>query len=335
MAVYQQVTKAAVADHSTPNLRHIDILDGWRAVSILLVMAGHLLPLGPKAWFVNEAVAGTGMAIFFTLSGFLITRFLIEDDNIVRFAVRRVFRIVPLAWVAMPLAILVSGGGVMNYLGNMLFFANLPPFFLVPAGGHFWSLCLEMQFYLGVSLLVGALGRKGLLLLPLVCVAVTLARILFGETMSIVTWFRIDEILAGATVALVLEGQLGERAQRIVAWPNVIALAVLLLLSADRWSGALNFARPYLSALMVGASITCAPLWLTRFSTSRAIGYIARISYALYMFHGIFMNTWLGVGTKAILYAKRPMLIGATFVCAHVSTFHYERFWNRLARRLT
>jgi peptidoglycan/LPS O-acetylase OafA/YrhL len=48
-------------------------LDGWRGISILLVLGGHLFPLGPKSLNMNECIAALGMAIFFTLSGFLIT----------------------------------------------------------------------------------------------------------------------------------------------------------------------------------------------------------------------------------------------------------------------
>lgn len=40
-------------------------LDGWRGVAIVLVLAGHLLPLGPKVWQMNGAIATTGMVIFF------------------------------------------------------------------------------------------------------------------------------------------------------------------------------------------------------------------------------------------------------------------------------
>ena len=32
-------------------------LDGWRGLSILFVLAGHLLPLGPKSWQMNSSVA--------------------------------------------------------------------------------------------------------------------------------------------------------------------------------------------------------------------------------------------------------------------------------------
>ena len=72
------------------------ILDGWRASSILLVLAGHLLPIGPARFRLNEASGATGMVIFFILSGFLITRFLSENTDLRVFVIRRFFRIYPL-----------------------------------------------------------------------------------------------------------------------------------------------------------------------------------------------------------------------------------------------
>ena len=66
------------------------MLDGWRGISILLVLAGHLFPLGPKSLAVNAGIAALGMAIFFTLSGFLITTTLLYRPSVVEFLIRRV-----------------------------------------------------------------------------------------------------------------------------------------------------------------------------------------------------------------------------------------------------
>src|SRR3954447_9467392 len=69
------------------------MLDGWRALSITLVLAAHLLPLGPKSLHLNDAVAPMGMVVFFTLSGFLVPRFLAAEPGSVRtFVIRRFFR---------------------------------------------------------------------------------------------------------------------------------------------------------------------------------------------------------------------------------------------------
>lgn len=330
---------SVVSMQSTRNaapLKHLPLLDGWRALSITLVLVGHLLPVGPSKWALNAPTAATGMVIFFTLSGFLITRFLIEDGNIRRFLVRRLLRIVPLGWLGMLLAFVVAGdASLLKIAGNLLFYANLPPFYLVAPGSHFWSLCLEVQFYLSIALLVSIGGKRALLAIPLACVAITIARIYWNEPMSIVTWFRADEILAGATLALVYEGWFGDRARKFVASFNLFLLAPILFASADLRTGFLPFLRPYLSALMIGASLYNAPLWLREISQTRLVVYTAKTSYALYVFHGIFANTWLGSGDTFVKYAKRPLLFAVTLIFAHFSTFRYERYWNMLAKRLT
>lgn len=317
-------------------LRRLTVLDGWRALSILLVLAGHLLPIGPQRWDLNAAVAASGMVMFFTLSGFLITRFLIEDGNIRRFLIRRILRIVPLAWVGALFALLVGGGSTAQVLGTMGFVANLPPWFLLlPAGGHFWSLSVEVQFYAGVAMLVGLAGPRGLRWLPLIGLAVTAGRVAEGQPINIITWFRIDEILAGAALALVYEGWFGERPRAMLCRINPILLLPLVLASAHAGTGALNYVRPYLSALMIGASLYNAPGWLQQASASRVSRYVAAVSFAVYVFHGILTDSWLGSGDKLEKYAKRPLLIGATFALAHLSTYHFERHFIALARRLT
>jgi peptidoglycan/LPS O-acetylase OafA/YrhL len=156
------------------------VLDGWRAISILLVLGAHLLPLGPRAWDLNETAAKAGMALFFTLSGFLITKTLIEHPEVRPFLVRRLFRIVPLAWLALAICMPIWGAAAADYAPNFFFYANLPPQHLLAFNGHFWSLCVEVQFYLGIALVVGAFGRRGLLVVPLACLAVTAHRLGVG-----------------------------------------------------------------------------------------------------------------------------------------------------------
>ena len=44
-------------------------------------------------------------------------------------------------------------------------------------------------------------------------------------------------------------------------------------------------------------------------------------------------HTWLGAGDTLEKYAKRPLLLAATFLLAHASTFHFEARWIALGRR--
>ncbi len=314
---------------------HLAVLDGWRGISILLVLGAHLLPLSPKSWRFNEMAGPMGMAVFFTLSGFLITRFLLKNDSVRDFLIRRVCRIVPLAWLSLAVVLPAVGAPLPDYLPNFLFYANLPPYHLVEITAHFWSLCVEAQFYAGVALLVALLGKRGLMLLVPIGLAVTAFRIASGAEIAIVTWHRVDEILAGAMLALAYGDKLGAWPARVLPRCNVYVVLVLFAISCHPASGFANYARPYLAALLVGTTLYRPPQLAGRVLRSRALAYIAEISFALYVFHGILANTWLGEGDKLVKYLKRPFLIAASFGLAHLSTFYYEHRWIELGKRLS
>ena len=300
------------------------------------MLAGHWLPLGPKAWGLNGVATGSGMALFFTLSGFLITRLLLRDPNAGRFLIRRLFRIVPLAWLAMAILAIAGGVGFATAIANFLFYSNLPPARLMVGGEPLWSLCVEVQFYLGVAMVVALLGRRGLFVLPVLALAVTAARIAAEQTYSIVTWHRVDEILAGATLALVLSARPLQGASWIPPRWATVALLFVLFASAHSDAGALAYLRPYFAALAIGCSLLAAPGWMAWLWNSRLARYVAETSYALYVVHGMLTVTWLGGldADKLDKYARRPLLIAATFLLAHLSTFYYERRWIALGKRL-
>lgn len=315
------------ADH------RLAVLDGWRAVSILLVLATHLLPLGPKSWQVNAMTGPMGMALFFTLSGFLITRFLLYHDSVVDFIIRRVFRIVPLAWTGLLIALPLAGATADVWWRNLFFIANVPPAHLTEIAGHYWSLCLEMQFYVGIALLVAVLGVRGLYVVPLLGLAVTLHRVWEGAAIDIVTWQRADEILAGCTLVMVVDGRFGERPKVWLRKLNTPTLIVLLAMCSHPSTGWLNYLRPYAAALLVGSTLYGAWPPLMALLESRLFAYIAKISFALYVIHHILMHTWLGMADdKLMRYVKRPLLVAATFALAHLSTFHFEQRWIDLGK---
>src|SRR4051794_39621693 len=100
------------------------MLDGWRACSILLVLAGHLLPLGPKSLQLNFTIAATGMVLFFNLSGFLIVRGPLHDASAGPFVVRRLFRIAPAAWLALLVGLPIAAVPLQDWARYFLFYAN-------------------------------------------------------------------------------------------------------------------------------------------------------------------------------------------------------------------
>lgn len=317
------------------NSKTIPVLDGWRAFSILAVLATHMLPLGPGGWG-NQFLGQMGMSIFFTLSGFLITCSLLERLNIRSFFVRRACRILPLAFLYATLALLIQGKPFAYYLAHWTFITNYDYQYVTPITSHFWSLCVEVHFYICIGLLVLLLGRRAFSLLPVLCVGVTALRVFEGAELGFRTHLRVDEILAGACLALVYHNHLGLGIRTVLTktWPAAILL--LLAISAYPGAGPVRYIRPYVGAALVGATLFQPPGRLQRVLASRPLAYIATISYALYVVHKMTMFGWLGTGSGLQKYLiKRPLSFALTFTAAHASTFYYERWWIDLGKRIT
>ena len=182
--------------------------------------------------------------------------------------------------------------------------------------------------------LLRSLAGAACMVVPIACVMVTAARIAYGEHASIVTWWRIDEILVGEIVALALGEQ---RLARFVARLPAITpfvVAPLLLLSSDERFGPLNYARPYIAALLIGSTILRRDDMLQRLLCGRTLAYLAKISYALYVIHPVTKAGWLGEGDVAVRYTKRIGSFFLSFLFAHLSTNYYEKYWIGLGHRL-
>jgi peptidoglycan/LPS O-acetylase OafA/YrhL len=136
-----------------PSVKRIPSLDGLRAISISLVLIGHLTKAGPVPKFLAN-YAGTGVRIFFVISGYLITTILLAEHsqtstiNLRQFYTRRAYRILPAAAVFMLFAFVMywhelrwyDMGAMLLYLTN---FDGARPWMVA----HLWSLGVEEQFY--------------------------------------------------------------------------------------------------------------------------------------------------------------------------------------------
>lgn len=163
--------------------KKIPSLDGLRALSILLVLFDHgakSLPTAVTDTFVYSIFSNSqlGVRIFFIISGYLITRLLLEetakhgDINLKKFYIKRILRIFPVFYLYILVMVLlqVFVGGVFHwqdiliaslFLWNMkLLLVGSSPYEQEPGlmreptadgwrlMGHFWTLAMEEQFYL-------------------------------------------------------------------------------------------------------------------------------------------------------------------------------------------
>lgn len=316
---------------------HLGVLDGFRAFSILAVLAAHMLPLGPSDWLLNTTSALMGMSVFFALSGFLIVRALWTDPDAVNFFVRRIFRIVPLVILVSFLYCIVFTYRPDSFLAVNLYYLNYSSAFFGSIS-PLWSLCVEMHFYLTIGVLVGVFGRPALWLLPIMAFSITGLRIAFGAEVNIVTHLRVDEILSGGMLALLWVNRETPWADRMLGALSTMFWPLLLLwaLSCSPHFPELNYARPYFAAGLVGTLLRRDGGWQVNLLCRPTLRYIAVISFALYVWHSPFRLGWFSPEDPIQRYLfNRPVGIAFTFMLAHASTFYFERPITNAARRWT
>lgn len=336
---HAQTSHAVSAGRREGKVGYVLCLDGVRAASILLVLAAHTLPLGPKSWLLNGVAGRMGMALFFCLSGYLITSMLYRKPQIGPFLAKRVMRIVPA--LALYLAVLLAFFGLppSSAALNLAFVSNYAVSGL--GGGpvsHLWSLCVEMHFYLVIALLVLALGRNAVWLVFPAAFAVTGMKIEAEAISNINTHLRVDEILVGGWLALI-SVHYGDRLRRwlaapALAWTVIALLTALFTVSSHDHGGAIVYARSYLAMALVGAVMHCNLRPLLAVLESRPAQHVARISYALYIWHMLMVWGWMNEGTTFERYAlKRPVSWALTWAAAYASTVYWESFWQARVRK--
>lgn len=134
-------------------------LDALRALAVLLVVFSHAgLTFVP---------GGSGVTIFFVISGFIITHLLIRERettgsfNLAGFYARRFLKILPplILIIVIPSLVWWASGrplDPLDFLGQIFFFFNLryldSQVTVLPGSNVVWSLSIEEQFYLFFAL---------------------------------------------------------------------------------------------------------------------------------------------------------------------------------------
>ena len=138
--------------------KRIPSLDGLRAISIALVLLGHLggTQHFPLALYHLTHLANFGVRVFFVISGYLITHLLLKEHaksgriNLGEFYRRRAFRILPPAYLYMAIIVL-AGLPALSRQNIVTAFTYTTNYFVGSTPwplGHLWSLSVEEQFYL-------------------------------------------------------------------------------------------------------------------------------------------------------------------------------------------
>ena len=312
-------------------MSRIPSLDGVRAISIALVVAGHWAELRYHSPIAG-AYANLGVRIFFVLSGYLITTLLLKEHarsstiRLSEFYVRRAYRILPAAFAFMLPVFLIFRDQLRWYhmAAAALYLTNFDfahPWFV----GHLWSLSVEEQFYF---LWPGVLRKWFRYRLPIL-----LAVIAFAPLFRIACHFlqlhgRADETFPAVADILAVGCLLAIVASRLPKIKTVWAVAMLFPVAlVPAYMGALQFHTTPLLLFVLWPlmHVSIAGLLLHvvqrphRILNFAPVMWLGRISYSLYLWQQVFMfgqhsKPWyyvfwaLALAGASYYFVEQPML---------------------------
>ena len=346
-----------MADPSGPYLtgpHRIRVLDGVRGIAILLVIASHAemsAHAGSSEWLAR--LGDLGVKLFFVLSGFLITRLLLREQERTgridywHFMVRRAFRILPPAYVFILSVMTASALGVVVLNpGDAVHALTYTTDFSTPSWwlGHLWSLSIEEQFYVLWPLLLGLVRpRISLYLMVGSLAAAAMIRgtllIVFPElTDGIERSFVIamDGFGAGGLLAALMPRLTQSRLymRMLETWwaPLLILPAAGLDLLEHHplvFYVVLQTAIYLLLAVWLHRCLAVSDDWLARVLGSRMLGWLGLISYSLYLWQQPFLAP-----RQVQLVHSFPLALALALACATASYFLVEQPFLRLRDRV-
>lgn len=320
----------------------VDALRGIAALAVVLfhAAAGHHIPYLPL--WIREVVShgDLGVAVFFVLSGFVISHTLRQAptlSGVGSFMLRRSIRLDPPYWVAIALAIGFSTLATMTmkertpdvfsvvqlvahifYFQDILGFKNINPVF--------WTLCYEVQFYLVFALLLATKSRVLLIAAFVISLLWPLGLVDDIRGLFVNLWYG---FLLGAGAYMAWAAP--RNAPWFLSYAAILASAAIFFHNDFAIVCAVTSLALYVIATT--GRLTSALNW-------RWLQFLGSISYSLYLIHNPITGAVFRIGkmltgdtavTEVLWWA---VSIAACIVCAYVMWRWVERPSMMLSKRL-
>lgn len=338
---------------------HDPLLDGVRGLAILAVIIFHS-SLIPVQSFADKIVHGAALAgwagvdLFFVLSGFLITRILIqtkESSNFfLNFYMRRILRIFPLYYLFLILVFYVFSQSVSFEFTYWTFLSNI----LIGRLGHFqspalditWSLAVEEQFYLLWPFLVWSFKKEQLAKATLILFLISLASrlgLFFSGASPLKNYVllvcRMDSLCAGAWLACRLDSLKPD------FWKKKFYFLLGIVGCIFAWDVSLDSplmrtvgfsANALLAAALIGSLCNREIPILNSFFGSRFFQTCGKYSFGMYLFHVPVVHwlfsqlDWGRGGLAQMLFHCASVL--ATLLVAVIFYHGYEKHFLKLKK---
>ena len=346
---------------------YIPTLDGWRALSIGLVLMSHsqvscTIPVLGTLLQSLSNFGGIGVEVSFGISGLLICSRLLEEESrcgqisVKGFYVRRFFRILPAALFYLLLVAILAAFRViplspMDWWGSLFFFRNYlmlleylhhSPLAMHWYTGHFWSLSMEEHFYLVLPAILVSFKRTRLWVLGGLALAVALWRSISAHLIhsnyqfTFRTDTHVDALLVPAMIALALYPLTRNQAAKryIPAWsfPVFMGMEIFLLTVNVPFSFTLSAVLVPLLILSTALHPHAIPGSILE---SKPVRWIGWISYSLYLWQQLFFGArFVRSPPRMAVLREWPINLLALMACATFSYYLVEKPFMRLGHKL-
>lgn len=294
-------------------------LDSLRALAVMMVIIFHwgaisqkyILPLG--SW---------GVELFFVLSGFLITKILLESrlsaqvrsENklhvLKNFVVRRSLRIFPIYYLALLIILIFDRTNISGLRNNLSWFAGYASnFFFFKTQqwsypmAHFWTLAVEEQFYLFWPWFILFLPWKYLKSFFIISIVVAiLSRLIFSGyssgnvTVEVLTPACIDCFSIGALFSIYMVDK-KYNINQVIAVINKLGIScfliviILLITRVNTFSFLHRTFDSVFFLCLIANAVKGFKGLAGLIASNSIIIYIGKISYGLYIYH--LLTPWL------------------------------------------
>lgn len=347
--------------------------DGIRLIAIVSVMIAHWLqwqwtnPIMLAVPFVH------GVTLFFVLSGFLITRILLNDRILYeqqfksktaalkKFYIRRTLRIFPVYYLTLFFLLAINYQNIHAILVWLLTYStNIYQSIhneYVGNFNHIWSLCVEEQFYLFWPFVILFTPQKQLLKIIIVAILISIVCrwigfYYFGKWMmaSYAMPCCLDSLGLGALMAwlFVFNPEFCKRlSENKFLFPISILFYVIFVWLTKKLDGTMSLilfddvAFSMVAFLgIVKASHNQFKNIFSIFLENKTVQYLGKISYGMYLFHLFIPDLFYYLAPKIGLgisnkYTAAVFFFILTAFAAHVSWKVIESPFNKLKARFT
>lgn len=277
-----------MAHSSKPHrLAAIDVLRGLAAVAVVIChYAGHSSHYFKNFPFTFEN-GRYGVQLFFVISGFFIYQTIESCRSVKEFLLLRFSRLYPAYWAALALGLIADmvQPGVKVWSGGYLVNATMLQSFVgfPDVDEVFWTLAVEMSFYLLMALLQATGALRFPVLLGLVWLL--LANVVVSDPSAVLTQLGLHAALIKLLYygPFFIAGMMFYRVKRTDSSNQRLPLVVVFLCFLTAWSTGGNTIG--VVAIVVFALMGLAVAGRLQFLVCRATLWLGAISYALYLVH--------------------------------------------------